>query len=146
VGFTVLRPENQVFDRPSWRPEEQVRTLVELPLLAKLRHSRANLWHYPPRSQGRRHVPLVQEEVFLVVEGTFTMLLGDPPEKHVLPPRSIVVVEPGTPLKLMNGDTEGIIFIYGAPADSSAKILEDPMSAAKTVADSTDVPVTLAPP
>jgi len=146
VGFTVLRPEDQVFGRPSWRPEEQVRTVVELPLHANLRHSRANLWRYPPRSQGRRHIPLVQEEVFLVVAGTFTMLLGEPPEKHVLPPRSIVIVEPGTPLKLMNGDEEGLIFVYGAPADSSAKILEEPASAAQTVVASDDVPPTLVPP
>jgi mannose-6-phosphate isomerase-like protein (cupin superfamily) len=126
VGYTVLRPEEQVFDRPSWRPEEQVRTLVELPRYANLQHSRANLWRYPPGAQGRRHIQLAQEEVFVVLQGTFTMLLGEPPEEHVLPPRSIVVVEPGTPLKVMNGDEEGLIFIYGAPTDQRAEILEQP--------------------
>jgi quercetin dioxygenase-like cupin family protein len=90
-----------------------------------MRHSRANLWKYPPGAQGRRHIPLVQEEIFFVFEGTFTMLLGDPPERHELPPRSIVVVEPGTPLKLMNeSDAQGLIFVYGAPADPAAEILE----------------------
>jgi quercetin dioxygenase-like cupin family protein len=125
VGFAVLRPEDQSFDPPSWRPEEPTRRIVEVPLHATMRHSRANLWKYPPGAQGRRHIPLVQEEIFFVFEGTFTMLLGDPPERHELPPRSIVVVEPGTPLKLMNeSDAQGLIFVYGAPADPAAEILE----------------------
>jgi hypothetical protein len=54
------------------------------------------------------------------------MLLGDEGERFELPPRSIVVVEPGTTLKLMNeSDREGLIWIYGAPADSAAEILEE---------------------
>jgi quercetin dioxygenase-like cupin family protein len=125
MAYTVLRPEDQRFAGPSWRPEEQVRTLVEVPLSAKMVHSRAHLWRYPPGAQGRRHKPVVQEEIFFVHEGTFTMLLGDAQERHELPPRSIVVVEPGTPLKLANEtDEEGLIFVYGAPADSAAEILE----------------------
>jgi quercetin dioxygenase-like cupin family protein len=126
VGYTVLRPEDQRFDKPSWRPDEQVRTLVELPLHATLQHSRAHLWKYPAGAQGRRHKPVVQEEVFFVYRGTFTMLLGDESERYELPPGSIVVVEPGTTLKLMNesGD-EGLIFAYGAPADRAAEILEE---------------------
>lgn len=125
MGYTVLRPEDQRFAPPSWRPEEQVRTIVELPLHARMAHSRANLWRYPAGAQGRRHIPLVQEEIFLVVGGTFTMELGDPPERYELPPRSMVVVEPGTSLKLMNESAEeGLIFAYGAPADPSADILE----------------------
>ena len=125
MGYTVLRPEDQRFEAPSWRPEEPVRRLVELPLHAKMVHSRANLWKYPAGAQGRRHKPVVQEEIFFVHEGTFTILLGEPPERHELLPRSMVVVEPGTPLKLMNESSEdGLIFIYGAPADSAAEILE----------------------
>ena len=53
------------------------------------------------------------------------MLLGEPAERFELPARSMVVVEPGTPLKLANeSDEEGLIFIYGAPADPAAEILE----------------------
>ncbi len=126
MGFVVLRPDEQRFEGPSWRPEEQVRTLVELTRYAPLRHSRANLWRYPSGAQGRRHIQRAQEEVFLVVEGTFTMLLGEPPERHELPPRSIVVVEPGTPIKVLNeAATDGLLFVYGAPEDPSAEILED---------------------
>ncbi len=126
MGYTVIRPEDRHFDRPSWRPEEQVRTLVELPLLATMRHSRANLWRYPVGAGGRHHVQLAQEEVFVVLEGMFTMLLGDPQERHELPAGSMVVVEPGTPLKLMNeSEEEGLVFVYGAPTDRRAEILEE---------------------
>ena len=126
MGFTVIRPEDRRFDPPSWRPEESLRRLVELPLYARMQHSRANLWRYPPGVEGRRHIQLVQEEVFVVLEGTFTMLLGEPPERHELPPGSMVVVEPNTPLKLANdSDEEGLVFVYGAPADRRAEILED---------------------
>lgn len=78
-------------------------------------------WHAEPAEAG----VVVQEEIFFVHEGTFTILLGEPPERYELLPRSMVVVEPGTPLKLMNESSEdGLIFIYGAPADSAAEILE----------------------
>ena len=71
----------------------------------------------------------VQEEVFCVVEGTLTMYLGEPPERVELPPRSVVVVEPQTPLQLRNeSDDATVFFAYGAPAqpsDYKADVLED---------------------
>jgi quercetin dioxygenase-like cupin family protein len=130
MGYSVLRPEQQVFAAPSWRPEEPLRRIVELPRHARFRHSQANLWCYPPRARGRRHREPVQEEVFCVVEGTLTMLLGEPPERFELPPRSLVVVEPGTPLQLRNeSDADAVVFAYGAPhqvPDYSADVLEEP--------------------
>ena len=87
VGYTVLRPEDQSFEVPSWRPEEPVRRLVEIPLHANMQHSRAHLWKYPAGAAGRRHKPVVQEEIFFVHQGTFTMLLGDESERFELPAR-----------------------------------------------------------
>ena len=127
VGYTVLRPgdEGYEFRAPSWRPEEQVRQIVELPLHARMQHSRAHLWRYPAGAQGRRHKPLVQEEVFFVAEGRMTMELGEERKRHDLPRHSLVVVEPGTPLKLRNeGDEDALLFIYGAPSDGAAEMLE----------------------
>ena len=68
-GFTILRPDEQVFAPPSWRPEEAVRRVVELPLHATMRHSRAHLWRYPAGATGRLHREHSQEEVFVVVAG-----------------------------------------------------------------------------
>jgi quercetin dioxygenase-like cupin family protein len=78
--------------------------------------SRANLWRYPPGARGRRHADKVQEEVFVVLDGTLTVDLGEPPERHVLEKGSAVVVEPGTILQLRNASEEELVlFIYGAP-------------------------------
>src|SRR5580704_12490411 len=129
MGYTVLRADEQVFAPPSWRPDEPARRVVELQLHATLRHSQANLWRYPPGARGRRHREPVQEEVFCVIEGTLTMLLGEPPEQFDLLPRSLVVVEPGTPLQLRNeSDSDVVVFVYGAPhqpPDYEAEIVPD---------------------
>ncbi len=130
MGYSVLRPDEQVFKRPSWRPDEPVRRLVELPLHANLRHSQANLVLYRPGARGRRQREPLQEEVFCVVEGTLTMLLGEPSGRFELPARSLVVVEPRTPLQLRNEtDSDVFVFAYGAPRqspDCQAEILEEP--------------------
>ena len=122
MGYVVLLPEDQVFDRPRRSPDEPARTMVELGRHATLTSSRANLWRYPPQAENLRHFETVQEEVFVVLEGTFTFFLGDPPERFEVPPQSVVVVEPGTPSKLKNErDDDGLLFAYGAPADLGAE-------------------------
>src|ERR1041385_8828849 len=98
-GFTILTPEEQVFAPPSWRPEEPVRRVVELPLHAKLAHSRAHLWRYPAGATGRLHREHSQEEVFVVVSGTPAVMLGDPPVRHGAPAGTLVAVLPRTPPK-----------------------------------------------
>ena len=92
-----------------------------------LKQSRARLWRYPPGSRGRRHADKVQEEVFVVLAGTLTMHLGDPPERVELPPQSVVAVEPGTALQLRNdGDEEVVVLIWGAPPEQGgADFFED---------------------
>ena len=125
MAFTILRPDQQEFRAPSWRPDEPMRRIVELPLHANMRHSRAHLWRYPPGATGRLHVEHSQEEVFVVVEGNPAVMLGDPPERHAAPPGTLVVVEPGTPLKWLNdSDADALIFAYGAPAESKPEVLE----------------------
>jgi len=125
MGFTILRPDEQEFKPPSWRPEEPVRRIVELPLHANMQHSRANLWRYPPGAKGRLHIERAQEEIFVVVEGNPSVMLGDPPVLHEAPHGTLVVVEPGTKLRWQNdSDRDALIFAYGAPAKSDPDILE----------------------
>ena len=74
------------------------------------------MWRLPPGARGRRHVERAQEEVFVVLAGTLTMLLGDPPERLDLRPASVVSVEPGTGIQMRNeGDADVVVFAYGAP-------------------------------
>ena len=89
--------------------------------------SRANLWRYPPGARGRRHADKAQEEVFVVLEGTLTVDLGEPPERHELERGSVLVVQPGQILQLRNaGHEELVLFIYGAPPEQAgADFFED---------------------
>ena len=80
--------------------------------------SRANVWRYPAGSKGRRHLDKLQEEVFVVLDGTLTVDLGEPPERHEVPRGGVLVVQPGTILQLRNaGSDELVLFIYGAPPE-----------------------------
>ena len=74
------------------------------------------MWRLLPGARGRRHAEQTQEEVFLVVSGTLTMLLGDPPERVDIPEGGIVTVKPGTGIQMHNtGDADVVVFAYGAP-------------------------------
>jgi mannose-6-phosphate isomerase-like protein (cupin superfamily) len=86
------------------------------------------MWHYPPHTRGKRHQDHVQEEVFVVIAGTMTMLLGEPPDRiEGLGPESVVAVEPMTPLQVRNDtDEELVLYIYGSPPEQAgADILPD---------------------
>jgi mannose-6-phosphate isomerase-like protein (cupin superfamily) len=131
MGYHVVRAGEHSFEErrpPEGREDDPARLASDLSTAASLRHSRARLWRYPPGTRGRRHADRAQEEVFVVLSGTLTMLLGDPPERVELPPESVVAVEPGTPLQLRNDGAEEVtVFIYGAPpVQEGADFLEDP--------------------
>ena len=111
----MIRPDDAVWEE---RPNQQgqLRRLVDLTAAGELTQSRARIWRYPPHTRGRRHAEGVQEEVFVVLEGTLTMLLGDPPERVDLAPQSVVTVAPGAGIQMRNeGDEEVAVFAYGAP-------------------------------
>ena len=128
MGYHVVHADELSYvERPNVEGE-QVRLAAPVTDPAQLKQSRATVWRYPPHTRGRRHADKVQEEVFVVVSGTLTMLLGDPPERFDLPPTSVVAVEPMTALQVRNeGDEELVLFIYGAPPEQAgADFLEDP--------------------
>jgi len=126
MGFHVIRPGDDVWeDRPN--QEGKLRRVADLTTAGALTQSRARIWRYPPHTRGRRHAEGAQEEVFVVLEGTLTMLLGDPPERVDLEPQSVVTVAPGTGLQLRNeGGEEVVVFAYGAPpVTGRAEYLDD---------------------
>ena len=96
------------------RGDDDPRTIARLS--DSMTQSRANIWLYPPGARGKRHKDLAQEEIFVVLDGTLTVDLGEPPERHQLSRGSVLVVQTGTILQLRNaGDEELVLFIYGAP-------------------------------
>ena len=122
VAYTIFRQSEL-----EWVPrgDDDPRTIAGVS--DALTQSRANIWRYPPGAMGRRHKDLAQEEVFVVLDGTLTIDLGDPPERHAVERGGVVVVEIGTILQLRNAaDEELVLFIYGAPpVDGGADFFED---------------------
>ena len=107
-------------------PGEPARHVAELSELAGFEHTRANLWRYEPGARGRRHRHEAQEETFVVLSGTLSMYLGDPPERRDVPAGGLIHVEPGTALQAANhGDDDLVVYAYGFPPESEhAEILE----------------------
>jgi quercetin dioxygenase-like cupin family protein len=113
MAFTIFRR-----DEVRWEPRDDGSGRTVARLSDSMTSSRANVWRYPPGARGKRHADKVQEEVFVVIDGTLTVDLGEPPERHELERGSVLVVEPGTILQLRNaGDEELVLFIYGAPPE-----------------------------
>jgi uncharacterized cupin superfamily protein len=112
MGFTIFRP-----DKLDWQPPkrgDQTRRIV--PLSDALHESRANMWRLPPGTHGARHLERAQEEVFVVLEGTLTLMLGDPAERVELPAGSVAVVEVGTALQQRNESGADVVLLaVGAP-------------------------------
>jgi quercetin dioxygenase-like cupin family protein len=123
VGFTIFQADELPFVP---RDENDPRSVARLS--DALAESRANVWRYPPGAQGKRHRDLGQEEVFVVLEGTLTVDLGEPPERHEVARGGVIVVERGTVLQLRNaGDEEVVLFIYGAPPETGKSEFLDPI-------------------
>jgi mannose-6-phosphate isomerase-like protein (cupin superfamily) len=128
MGYHVVRGDQHRFEERPNVEGEAPRLAADVTAAAQLQRSRARVWRYPPHTRGRRHADRAQEEVFVVLSGTLTMLLGEPPERFDLPPTSVVAVEPRTPLQVRNESGEELVlFIYGAPPErEGADFLDDP--------------------
>src|SRR3954447_13022813 len=127
MSFQVVRgDEHQWEERPAVEGALP-RRFADVTAAGALTQSRARLWRIPPATRGVRHLEHAQEEVFVVLQGTLTILLGDPPERHDLPPESVVSVATGTALQMRNeSDEEVVVFVYGAPPVSGrAEYLDD---------------------
>ena len=119
MAFRSVKPaELEWITRPH-DPGEPARHVAELSELAGFAHTRANVWRYEPGAKGRRHRHPVQEETFVVLAGTLTMYLGEPPERHDVPAGGLIHVDPGTPLQTVNhGNDDLVVYVYGTPPES----------------------------
>jgi quercetin dioxygenase-like cupin family protein len=126
VAYRVVRFDDvEWMKRPS-EPGEPSRHRAELSDLAGFEHTRANLWRFEPGARGLRHREPVQSETFVVLRGTLTMYLGDPPERVSVGEGGLIHVEAGTPLQSVNeSDEELLLHVYGAPVGPGrAEILD----------------------
>ena len=106
-------------------PGEPARHVAELSEAACFAHTRANVWRYDPGAKGRRHVHPEQEETFVVLSGTLSMYVGEPPERHDVPTGGLIHIDPGTPLQTVNhGDVDLVVYVHGSPPDHGADVLD----------------------
>jgi mannose-6-phosphate isomerase-like protein (cupin superfamily) len=126
VAFGFVRPDDFEWITRPHEPGEPARHVAELSELAGLTRTRGNVWRYDPGAKGRRHREPVQEEVFVVLRGTLSIYLGDPPERVDVPAGGIVRVDPGTPLQSVNhGEDELLVYVYGTPPETPRSELLD---------------------
>ena len=127
MGYHWISVDDLEYEERPPKEGEEPRRAADLTTAVELKESRARLWRYPHHSTGRRHQDHVQEEVFVVISGTLTMLLGDEPERVDLGPGGVVAVEPMTPLQMRTEtDEELVVFVYGAPPlREGADMLDD---------------------
>jgi mannose-6-phosphate isomerase-like protein (cupin superfamily) len=127
VRYDVVQAGDLAWEERPGHEGQSPRHAAAITDAAAMTQSRARMWRYPAHVRGRRHLDPEQEEVFVPVRGTLTMLLGDPPERVDVEPGGVVVVHIGTPMQARNETDEEIVFFaYGAPAvHGNAEFLED---------------------
>ena len=125
VPFRSVDPAALVWETRPHADGEPARHVAELSEVLATRHVRANLWRYEPGATGRRHVHAEQEEMFVVLSGTLTMYLGEPPERVDVPTGGVVRVAGGTPLQTANhGADDLVVYASGYPPDDGAALLD----------------------
>jgi quercetin dioxygenase-like cupin family protein len=126
MSYTAVSPDDFEWITRPHGPGEPARHVAELSEVLGALHVRGNVWRYEPGASGRRHRHRIQEETFVVLAGTLTMYLGEPPERLDIPAGSVVRVAPGTPLQSANHGTEDlVVYAHGyPPEDENAELLD----------------------
>lgn len=117
---------------------EPARHVAELSEPLGLEQARANVWRYEPGACGLRHRHPLQEEVFVVLAGTLSSYLGEPPERVDVPAAGVLRVPPGTAVQSANhGDVDLVVYVHGHPPESERAELLDPAVAPRPAAQGT---------
>jgi mannose-6-phosphate isomerase-like protein (cupin superfamily) len=97
--------------------------------VAGFAHTRANVWRYEPGAAGLRHRHPVQEETFVVLEGTLSMYVGEPPARYDVPSGAMIHIPAMTPLQSANlGSIDLVVYAYGFPPEhETAELLPSAM-------------------
>ena len=127
MGYDVVKAEDLDWDEREPLHGQAPRNQASVTDAVKLENSRARMWRYPARTRGRRHLDPDQEEVFVPLQGTLTMLLGEPWERVDVGAGGVIAVHPGTPMQARNETDEDVVFLaYGAPTEhGNAEFLDD---------------------
>ena len=126
MGFRVVRPDELEWITRPHEPGEPARHVAELSDRLGVAHTRGNLWRFDPGAAGKRHRHTTQEETFVVLAGTLSLYVGDPPVRRDVAAGGVVHVEPGTAIQSVNhGPGELRTYVYGYPPETvRSEILE----------------------
>ena len=127
MAFDVVRAADLQWEEREPLHGQAPRSQASVTDPARLTESRARMWRYPAHTRGRRHIDPSQEEIFVPLLGTLTLVVEDPPQRIDVEPGGVIAVHPGTPMQARNETGEEILFFaYGAPPVSGgAQFLED---------------------
>jgi mannose-6-phosphate isomerase-like protein (cupin superfamily) len=127
VSYDVVHADGIEWDERPGHEGQEPRHTASITDAAHMTESRARMWTYPAHTRGRRHLDPDQEEVFVPLRGTLTMLVGEPPERVDVEPGGAIVVHKSTPMQARNETGEEILFFaYGAPPQhGNAEFLDD---------------------
>jgi quercetin dioxygenase-like cupin family protein len=127
MSYDVVHAHDLQWEEREPMHGQAARSQASITDAAKLESSRARMWRYPAHTRGRRHLDPDQEEVFVPLRGTLTMLLGDPWERVDVEPGGLVVVHRNTPMQARNETDGDVVFLaYGAPPQhGNAQFLDD---------------------
>ena len=125
MDHRVITPLDERWETRPHAAGEPARHVAELSEIAGMEHVRANVWRYEPGAAGRRHRHPTQDETFVVLAGTLSIYLGEPPERHDVPAGSLIHVKAGTALQSVNHSGDDlVVYAHGwPPEDEHAELL-----------------------
>ena len=103
----------------AWRPSNHMHVQhTDLAQQLGAEQFGARLWRFQPGQASTRHRHVVQHELYVVLEGTGRMRVGD--EVLTLDPLSAVVVEPDTVRQVFNDTAaDALWLVMGAPLEAA---------------------------
>ncbi len=102
-----------------WRPSNQMGILnTDLAKQLEATMLGARMWRLAPGQASTKHRHITQTELYVVLEGTGRMRIGD--ELHTLEPLSSALVEPGVVRQLFNDtQADALWFVCGTPPEAA---------------------------
>ena len=125
TDYRVITPRDERWETRPHAAGEPARHVAELSEIAGMEHARANVWRYEAGAAGRRHRHPTQDETFVVLAGTLSIYLGEPPQRRDVPAGSLIHVKAGTVLQSVNhGADDLVVYAHGwPPEDHHAELL-----------------------
>ncbi|MGH2841732.1 MAG: cupin domain-containing protein [Solirubrobacteraceae bacterium] len=106
-----------------WRPSNQMGVLnADLAKQLGADDLGARMWRLRPGEASTKHRHARQTELYVVLEGTGRMRIGD--EVHSLAPHSSALVEPGAVRQLFNDTDEDVLWLVAGAPSEPANTLE----------------------